>query len=76
MNADGSERRRLTQDGRGPAWSPDGKMIAFNREDATGPELYVMNADGSGKRSLMRSDRMPGLSAGFPWAWSPTPQRQ
>ena len=71
MNADGSERRRLAQDGRNPAWSPDGQMIAFNREDATGPELYVMNADGSGKRRLLRSDRMPGPGAGLPWAWSP-----
>ncbi|HEU5066508.1 MAG TPA: hypothetical protein VFT86_11665 [Gaiellaceae bacterium] len=71
MNADGSERRRLTQDGRNPAWSLDGQMIAFNRDD----ELYVMNADGSGKRRLLRSDyRMPG--PGLPWAWSPTPKRQ
>ena len=27
-------------------------MIAFDRDD----ELYVMNADGSGKRRLMRAD--------------------
>jgi Tol biopolymer transport system component len=66
MNADGSERRRLTQDGRNPAWSPDGQMIAFNRDD----ELYVMNADGSGKRRLLRTDGGV-LSQTLPFAWSP-----
>ena len=60
MNADGSERRRLTQRGGSPAWSPDGKMIAFDRHLATGAELYVMTADGRGERRLMRTDR---------WRW-------
>jgi Tol biopolymer transport system component len=68
MNADGSERRRLMQDAASPAWSPDGQMIAFDRDDA---ELYVMNADGSGKRRLMRSDGWNGGGGGLPWAWSP-----
>ena len=67
MNADGSELRRLAQDGRNPAWSPDGQMIAFDRDD----ELYVMNADGSGKRRLMRSDGWNGPGGGLPRAWSP-----
>ena len=77
MNADGSERRRLTQDGESPAWSPDGKMIAFDRHLATGEELYVMTADGRGERRLMRSDRWVGFGNPDPWwAWSPTPKRQ
>jgi TolB protein len=67
MNADGSEWRRLAQDGGDPAWSPDGKMIAFDRDH----ELYVMYADGSGKRRLVRADRW---WAGLRWAWSPTPR--
>ena len=36
-----------------PAWSPDGRTIAFVRANWDEPwQLYVMNADGSGPRSL------------------------
>lgn len=37
-----------------PAWSPDGAQIAFasNREEGTGFQVYVMNADGSGQKML------------------------
>ena len=75
MNADGSERRRLAHPGGNPAWSPDGKMIAFNRHLAPGAELYVMTADGRGKRRLIRTDGGV-LSQTLPFAWSPTPKRQ
>jgi TolB protein len=63
MNADGSGHR-LTRnpayDG-GPAWSPDGGKIAFNR----GHEIYVTNADGSGPRNLTRS---PWDERGLVWS--------
>jgi hypothetical protein len=64
VNADGTDLRRLT-DYPGldadPTWSPDGSMIAFSSERATGPSQteaqdgtpYVMNADGSGVRHLL-----------------------
>ncbi|HAI09854.1 MAG TPA: hypothetical protein DCM17_11045, partial [Dehalococcoidia bacterium] len=53
MNVDGSGQTRLTNDPSEddtPAWSPDGKQIAFtsgrdgSREES---EVYVMDADGS-----------------------------
>jgi Tol biopolymer transport system component len=73
MNADGSGKRRLTHDARQnaePAWSPDGRKIAFVSGRDGNAEIYVMNADGSGKRNLTRNparDRSP--------SWSPDGRR-
>jgi TolB protein len=71
VNRNGSGVRRLTywpgEDG-WPAWSPDGKRIAFSTthgDHAGDFALYVMNADGSGKRPVVTS-----RSAAFP-VWSP-----
>ena len=72
VNADGSERRRLTQRGGSPAWSPDGGKIAFDggqryRLDRTPPHgIFVMNADGSEQRRLTLRGWSP--------AWSPDGQ--
>ena len=51
MNLDGTGVRRLTDNGRDsfPAWSPDGKQIAFIRPSANGWGVYVMSASGSGR---------------------------
>ena len=55
MDADGANVRRLTRsvglDTR-PAWSPDGKRIAFTTNRDGNYEIYGMNADGSGQRNL------------------------
>lgn len=58
MEADGSNVRQLPQtppaglsDG-APAWSPDGKQIAFNRGVHDQQAVFVMNADGSNARQL------------------------
>ncbi len=69
MNTDGSGQRRLTRESRAvsnPAWSPDGRRIAFVSERDGNPEIYVMNSDGSGQRNLTRS---PADESWF--AWSP-----
>jgi TolB protein len=61
MNADGSNRMRLTKEepfiprppnNVSPAWSPDGRHIAFFTDRNEKWELYVMNADGSDQRPM------------------------
>ena len=49
-----------------PAWSPDGRKIAFLNGRDGNSEVYVMNANGSGQRNLTRN---PGNDADP--AWSP-----
>lgn len=63
-----------------PAWSPDGSMIAFVREEDGRARLHVMNTDGSDVRALTEhpgNDRLPPGRGGFSMAdpdvspWSP-----
>ena len=74
-DADGKNLRNLTHspgiDGRfdGMLWSPDSRRILFastrdTRDDAN-PELYVMNADGSGVRRLTH---LPGEERLLSWS--------
>jgi TolB protein len=69
QDTDGSNLVRLTDDPADdytPAWSPDGRQIAFYSERDGNYEIYVMNSDGSGLVRLTdhpANDRWP--------AWSP-----
>jgi Tol biopolymer transport system component len=73
MNADGSGQTRLTfsaanVDNLDPAWSPDGKQIAFlsNRDNpGLDNDLWIMNADGSSPRQVTND---PGDDFSIDWA--------
>ncbi len=80
MNADGTGRRKLAprpsragkttlKAAEGPAWSPDGTMIAFNGIAPSASGLYVANADGTNAPRLVSS------SGGEPISWSPDGRR-
>jgi TolB protein len=67
INADGSGLRRLT-DGMEPAWSPDGKKVAFGRwRDPRG--IYVIDEDGRNETLVF------GWVAAKGAAWSPDGSR-
>jgi Tol biopolymer transport system component len=71
MNADGSGQQQLTHgpDGESPvAWLPDGRIVysSFHGEEPL-PRWYLMDADGTGVRSLPQLD-----GAGDPIDWLAT----
>jgi Tol biopolymer transport system component len=68
MNADGSGQRNLSRHPRldgSPAWSPDGRKVAFVSCRDGKQEIYVVSADGRGLRNLTRSPQHE-----FAPAWS------
>src|SRR5918997_247077 len=77
MRSDGTHQRRLTntpeKDEGLPAWSPDGEKIAYvadvgpDKETWDNEEIFVMNADGSGRTRLTD---IPGNDH-WPPTWSP-----
>lgn len=74
--SDGTQLRRLTftkgdvdtlGDDSWPAWSPDGKRIAFSSNRSGDGEIWIMNADGTHQR------RVAGLPKRDDWAPSFSP---
>ena len=55
-----------------PSWSPDGELITFERDEAVGDsrQIWVMHADGTGKRKLTHSRQVNELPT-----WSPDRQK-
>jgi TolB protein len=73
---DGNNPNRLTNNTtqeRDPAWSPDGKRIAFSN----GNDVFVMNADGSDKTLVTDERKIPGEAKAFDYepAFSPNGRR-
>jgi TolB protein len=71
---DGSSPPRQINDGTSIAWmtrwSPDGKQIAFTSRNDPQSELaiFVVNADGTGRRQLSRISREEGAAEGPAWS--------
>ena len=56
-----------------PSWSPDGRQIAFLSDQDGWIHVYVVNADGSGRRQITTGeceDGWPNLNRGY-LLWSP-----
>ena len=68
MNTDGSDVQTLDPFGVAPAWSPDGSKIAFNSSSTGNNNIYVINADGTGKTQLTFYTGDIGVSSP---TWSP-----
>jgi len=68
MDASGQKVTQLTDNDRddfAPAWSPDGRHIAFTSDDSGNCDVWVVKADGSG---LKRLTERPGDDSGSCWA--------
>jgi Tol biopolymer transport system component len=66
VNADGTGLRMLATFATNPVWSPDGSRIAFVGLGEFGPEVHVVNSDGSGAVQVIAA-----VLAVSPAAWSP-----
>jgi Tol biopolymer transport system component len=68
INVDGSGEINLASDAMDPEWCPDGSMLAFQQK---GVGMYVINANGSGLRTILPSAPYYGGSI----QWSPDGKR-
>lgn len=69
MDYDGARSKKVTANGsinRSPAWSPDGRTIAFVSLRSGAPRLMLINSDGVLKTAFPQSGELNGAPA-----WSP-----
>jgi TolB protein len=72
-NADGTRQTQLFEGevlAWAPVWSPDGKKIAFSLATRQ-PEIFVVNADGSGLPTKLTNTTVTPVVSAFAPAWSP-----
>jgi Tol biopolymer transport system component len=69
--ADGSHRRLLVPDASNPAWSPDGRQIAYSSSRGG---IWIARADGSSRRRLTAPPHRDGALDNEP-GWSPDGSR-
>lgn len=68
MRPDGTAKRRVTENGQNdffPAWSPDGRALAYESSSATDVDVWIL--DVRGERNLTND---PGHANRYP-SWSP-----
>jgi TolB protein len=80
MDAEGRSVRQLTRNRRSdmtPQWSPDGAWIAFASDRARPgePQIWVMRANGTGARRLVRSVDHRWQDFAYSPTWSPDGRR-
>jgi TolB protein len=71
MNRDGSSVRRITNHpaaDTSPTWSPSGSQIAFTSDRASGPQIYIVSADGLGTPQRISPEAYADRAT-----WSPAP---
>ncbi|HSE72053.1 MAG TPA: hypothetical protein VLA97_14925 [Nocardioidaceae bacterium] len=75
MNADGSDKHKVVDDAKNPAWSPDGRRLVFvDRASGQWPTLGFVRPDGTGRRT-QRLAVAEGSDLGLDpiLAWQPWP---
>lgn len=75
-DSDGRDREltKMNKNGGGwPVWSPDGNWIAFHDLTSNGYEVFVVEADGSGRPRPLARGRRPGWSSDSSWVYFRSP---
>src|SRR5258708_6680379 len=77
VNADGTGQTILTTGNtvrdNNPQYSPDGSKIAFDRASSGGPDIFVMNADGTNPHAVVSGGPLPApyTNVNSDPTWSP-----
>lgn len=78
VNSDGTGERNLSRGGirdTDPAWSPDGKRIAFASKRSGYWEIYIMDADGTNQIHVTASSPPEYIAEDHAPTWSPDGKR-